>query len=112
MEMTLRLPSSYVDIERDEMEYVEGGIGYSYSQIRYVVKGFSGANTASQGALAKSLVPLIPVMFIWLNAIPAVGQALFGVVCLFAWTSAVMVATAYFMHKGINIGLNGITLTN
>ena len=26
MEMTLRLPSSYVDIERDEMEYVDGGI--------------------------------------------------------------------------------------
>jgi len=26
-EMVLRLPSSYVDVERDEMEYVDGGIG-------------------------------------------------------------------------------------
>lgn len=25
MEMTLRLPSSYVEVERDEMEYVDGG---------------------------------------------------------------------------------------
>ena len=28
MEMTLRLPSSYVDIEREEMEYIEGGMSW------------------------------------------------------------------------------------
>ena len=29
MEMTLRLPSTYVDVERDEMEYVDGGFSWT-----------------------------------------------------------------------------------
>jgi hypothetical protein len=55
---------------------------------------------------------MIPLMFMWLNAIPAVGQALFGIICMTAFVTAGTVATAYLMHKGINIGFNGITLTN
>jgi hypothetical protein len=32
-EMILRLPSSYVDVERDEMEYVDGGFSMTTSKV-------------------------------------------------------------------------------
>ncbi|GEM_PF-1664805 len=47
--MTLKLPNNYVDIDRDEMEYVDGGARYSGSQ------GWVAASvlTAVGGGVAK-----------------------------------------------------------
>ena len=33
----LQMPSSYVDIDRDEMEYVDGGLSISRNVFRYTV---------------------------------------------------------------------------
>lgn len=49
MEMALRLPSSYVEVERDEMEYLDGG-GGAFVQIAAVI--LAGVIVASAIALA------------------------------------------------------------
>lgn len=47
--MALRLPSSYVEVERDEMEYLDGG-GGAFVQIAAVI--LAGVIVASAIALA------------------------------------------------------------
>ena len=66
-EMALRLPSCYVDVERDEMEYVDGGATYSGAKgwgaaAAMTSIGAGGAVFAS-GAIAV-LAPFGPVAWI------------------------------------------------
>ncbi|MBU3160890.1 hypothetical protein KPL37_14180 [Clostridium frigoris] len=59
-EMTLRLPSSYVDVESDEMEYIDGG--YSLDKTKsmlYGAIGFGVSKLASQsisGTMIKAVM--------------------------------------------------------
>jgi hypothetical protein len=55
MEMTLRMPSNYVEIARDEMEYVDGGDGFITFHVSKSVINAAigvGASAAISAALA------------------------------------------------------------
>jgi len=103
MEMALRLPSSYVNVEQGEMEYVDGGfsVSVSASTINSTVKAFGFANRGGVGTVTALMAPAIPVMFAWVNALPFAGQLIYGLICLSAFTVASYVAVAYFSGRGL-----------
>ncbi len=112
-EYALQLPTSYVDVDRDEMEYVDGGAHITYisnSKISFAVAaiGFAGKNIGWG-----KLLPYIPVLFSWVNALPLAGQVAFAYIVANAANVAVKTATALATGKGINVDLKwyGISLS-
>jgi len=111
MKLTMRnyglvLPKNYVSIEKDEMEYIDGGLYISYNDIYKMVDmlGFSlKSRVISIGGLAVALTPIIPIATVWINAIPLIGQAIFCMIIGYAAAFAVNCAIAYFSHKGVSV---------
>ena len=102
----LVLPKNYVYIEKDEMEYFDGGLYISYDKINNVVDFISFTNKSKNmtvGALAAALAPAIPVAFSWVNALPIVGQVVFCYIVAQSLSVATMCAIAYCKKKGVEI---------
>jgi len=106
-EMVLRLPNTYVEIDREEMEYVDGGWGvyYSHSQISSMISAMGFANRTNNVTLVAALTPVIPLAFAWVNALPIGGQIVFGFICGSAAYVASKVAYAYFAGYGVRFDL-------
>lgn len=101
--MTLKMPNSFVDVDREEMEYVDGGLYITNAQIRNTVSAFGFANKSTVGGLAAALTPIIPIALSWVNALPIGGQILFVAICGATAAVAYQFAYAYFNKKGVNI---------
>ncbi len=108
--MALQLPSSFVDVEREEMEYVDGGYYLSHSQCQYIdgmigtaatmgIAGIAACVDASSAAVAGAIAA----------AIPGVGTvvAVLGAVYIAnqAWNIASALFTDMVHQRGIDIGV-------
>ncbi len=101
-EYALQLPNSYVDVDRDEMEYVDGGFYYmDYYEVVGLVQavGLSGATVtvaSLTGALggATGLVAAL---------IPGIGWAAAGVIAANAGAFAWACVNAIIERKGVDI---------
>lgn len=99
----LQLPTSYVDIDKDEMEYVDGGFYVSNSKILWFLDALSFTNRSM--GLAGKLAPYIPVALAWFNALPGIGQVAFVAACASAVYVAGKFAYAAVTGKGVDVGI-------
>lgn len=111
----LVMPSHYVELDSDEMSYVEGGIYISYSTMQSAVLAFgkNGADvpgtitaySAAFGGVAAMFSTYVSAIFSWVNSLPIIGQIIFAYVLANAITVGIGMATAYIQKKGIDIGV-------
>lgn len=109
MEMTLRLPSSYVEVERDEMEYLDGG-GGSVTLNRSTIQN---ALICIVGAVSCAMTVYAIGKFIAKYAIP-VGRFILGggafvqiaavILAGVIVASAIALATIYLSGGSITLG--------
>ncbi|MBZ9606707.1 hypothetical protein G9F73_002495 [Clostridium estertheticum] len=68
-EMVLRLPSCYVDVERDEMEYVDGGATYSGAKGWGAASAMASIGAGAAGFASGAIALLLPFGAVgWLTA--------------------------------------------
>lgn len=111
----LVMPSHYVELDDEEMSYVDGGIYVSYNTLQAAVwaSGKNGANiggaisaySAAFGGIAAMFSTYASSLFSWVNALPIVGQIIFAYVLANAITVGIAMATAYVQKKGVDIGV-------
>lgn len=126
--MTLKLPNYYVDIDRDEMEYVDGGISFYLNANRsatiatYVYAGGFGITGATAIAslsskLGAAWAALKRVFSIAAGLIGGVaGQLIVGAVCTLAANNMISflvnTVTADRKNTGVNMSWYGVGFYN
>lgn len=101
-EYKLQLPSSYVDIDSDEMEYVDGGFYYmDYYAVVGLVQavGLSGA-TVTVAALAGQLGGMTGLVA---TLIPGIGWATATIIAANATAFSWACVNAIIEKKGVDI---------
>lgn len=98
--LELKLPTNFVEVESNEMEYIDGGYYLSYHDVVGIVQavGLSGA-TVTVGALAGELGATGAVAAM----IPGVGWAAAGVIAANATAFAWACVNAIARKKGIDV---------
>lgn len=108
----LVMPSHYVELDMDEMSYVEGGVflGINLSAAQctqFCTMAASGIGTVMKSAKAMSIIASkITSLFAWVNCLPIFGQIVFGVIVATALTLVALVVSAAFMNKGLKLGFD------
>ena len=112
MEMALQLPQNYVELEQEEMMYLDGGLTLSARTVRNTaaVIGVSGSNTvnfvASRIALNASI---FASKFL---ALPILGKVAFGVIVSSVGRSKMSLASAFVTALAWNRGMRvGVSLS-
>jgi hypothetical protein len=103
-EYALQLPNSYVEVDKDEMEYVDGGFYYmDYNAVVGLVQavGLSSA-TVTVGALVSAVGGAQMAISL---AIPGIGWAAAGIIAANATLFAAACVNAIGERKGIDISL-------
>lgn len=105
------MPSHYVELDKDEMSYVEGGIYISYDTMQSVafafgkggadVAGTIAAYSAAFGGIAAVFSTYVSAVFSWVNSLPIIGQIIFAYVLANAITVGIFMATAYIQKKAL-----------
>ena len=86
-------------------------MGVSAAKINNAVFSLTGAMRAGgTAAVSAALIPVMPLLLAWLNALHGIGQALFVVGCIGSAYVAGKFASAYILGQGINISWNGLTV--
>ena len=101
-EYALQLPNNFVEIDRDEMEYVDGGFYYmDYYAVVGLVQavGLSGA-TVTVAALAAQLGGMTGLVA---SLIPGIGWAAAGLIAANATAFAWACVNAIIERKGVDI---------
>ena len=111
----LVMPLNYIELDSEEMMYVEGGVYISYTTLKSAVLAFgkNGANvpatiaaySAAFGGVAAMFSTYVSALFSWVLSLPIIGQIIFAYVVANAVTVGIGMATAYFQKKGIDIGV-------
>lgn len=112
---SLVMPQHYVELDRDEMSYVDGGIYVSYNTLQAAVFAFgkNGANvpatitaySAAFGGVAAMFSTYVSALLSWVNSLPIIGQLIFAYVVANAVTVGIYMASAYIQKKGVDIGV-------
>lgn len=109
-ELALRLPMNYVEVDRDEMEYVDGGYYLSHNTCLAIDFAIGASASEGIGAVA-SLVGAAAayVGTVIAASIPAIGWIIgIGITALVlnqAWSIASALVTDLVHGNGIDIGL-------
>jgi len=99
--MALKLPNSYVDVDRDEMEYVDGGFYVTNTQLKSVIFA-AGASGVSVAAIQGAAYGIGAIMA---TTIPGLGWITGGLLLTYAGAFALNAAYAIKENKGMNIRL-------
>lgn len=110
--VTLKLPNSFVDIDRDEMEYVDGGVYLSNAGLKSVLiaTGLNPVGATILGLAYWKAVSLVTAKFSLLCAKlgsvgGVVGTVIGAVVGAYAASSiAISVVDALYSGKGLDFG--------
>lgn len=108
----LVMPTHYVELDRDEMSYVEGGVflGITLSAaqcVQFCTMAASGIGTVMKSAKAMSIISSkIVSLFLWVHGLPVFGQIVFGVIVAAALTLVALIVSAAFMNKGLKLGFD------
>jgi hypothetical protein len=116
----LVLPQGFVEMDRDEMCYVAGGIGFDYylsnsqvwSAVSGVVGGYNVANKAIMSGMQTTLVSLAVqgiktfAFAAKIGAIPVIGWIALGVLAAAAVTVATVLIGCMVTGKGFGISLS------
>lgn len=99
--LELQLPTNFVEVESEEMEYIDGGYYLSYHKIVGIVQavGLSGA-TVTAGVLAAQLGGATGLVA---SLIPGIGWAAAGVIAANATAFAWSCVNAIGRKKGVDI---------
>ena len=115
----LVMPTHYVELDSEEMSYIEGGLYLSYGLMNSFVLacGKAGANVwgsigsmlaptiAALGGIKSALFTALSSIAAWFNGIPVIGQ----IICLWALANATYLVgamtTAYIQKKGVDISI-------
>lgn len=98
--MALKLPSNFVDVERDEMQYVDGGYTESYAWWGYSMR-FSEDETqhlielVGAGAGASALASEFGLPLIVATVIGAVGALIVGADAAGGWKGVTFIKPFY-----------------
>lgn len=103
--MTLELPMNYVEVERDEMEYVDGGFYYmTNADVVGFVSTFisvgGGVTLASVGLLTADITGATALIA---ASIPGIGWAAAGLIAANAAQFAYACINAIMEGKGVDI---------
>lgn len=101
-EYSLQLPSSYVDIDREEMEYIDGGLYLSNNDLKAVLitAGVTGVTVAAVQASCYAIAASIAV------SIPGAGWITGGLLAAYSAAFAVTAVQAIYEGKGVAIRLS------
>lgn len=107
-ELTLRMPSNYVNVEREEMEYVDGG-GFYYMDNTAVV-GFVSSFIQAGGIASLASVGLLTVDIAGAAGtiaamIPGIGWAAALFIAANAAAFSFACINAVIQGKGVDIGI-------
>ena len=99
----LALPTSYVDVDNEEMEYVDGGV--------YISNGTLKAALVSAGVFGAINIPAIQtacylVAGTLATSVPGLGWLTGGLLCAYSGAFAVNAFYAIREGKGVNIRLS------
>lgn len=109
-ELTLKMPSSYVNVDSDEMEYLDGGYYLSHNACAAIdmclgmsicggIAAMAGTIDACAGYLAGLLATSIPIG----------GLIAGGILVAIIWNQASSIASALFTdmfrRRGVDVGL-------
>jgi len=99
----LVLPANCVEIENEEMEYVDGGVYISNSTLKQIVFAGVGASAGvSVAAIQGSIYAIAAAMA---SAVPALGWVTGAALAAVAGSFAVAAAQAISRGKGIQVGV-------
>ncbi|MDU5108112.1 hypothetical protein [Clostridium sp.] len=100
-EYALQLPNSYAEIDREEMEYVDGGVYLSNDDLKAVLvtAGVTGVSVAAVVAASYTLAAAIAA------TVPVGGWLTGGLIATYAGAFAVVAVQAIHEGKGMHIRL-------
>ncbi|MGE1026944.1 hypothetical protein ACQGS6_23725 [Bacillus sp. GMs2/2] len=99
----LVLPSNYVEIENEEMEYVDGGYYISNSTLKGIV--FSGVGASAGVSVAAIEAGIYGIAASLASAVPALGWVTGAVLAANATNFAITATRAIASGKGMDIGV-------
>lgn len=108
----LQMPSSYVLMDTEEMEYLDGGLYFSNSQIKGIVTaiGLSAANPGSVAAVTAAVKYSAAWLVVKFGALGLkgviVGAALGGWIASQAKTIGERFFSALMKRKGVDFGIS------
>ncbi|MHC1685310.1 MAG: hypothetical protein AB6733_20625 [Clostridiaceae bacterium] len=106
--MTLNLPMTYVEVDRDEMEYVEGGTYMSNGELKSLLAAFGLASIYSVGSLPEIIATLragIAIIRAGASAFGGpIGLVISAYISIKAGSFIAEVGQALDEGKGINYG--------
>ena len=115
----LVMPTHYQELTREEMEYVDGGVGFTYylsndevwNAVGEITGFYKTANLAAISSMQTSLIGLCAkgiksfAFAAKIGAIPVVGLVAIGVLALAATTVAAILVGCLISGKGFGISL-------
>ncbi len=117
----LVVPEGFVELDREEMTYVDGGFYISYDDMKSFIlaTGRYGANVGATaaaiisqlGGIKAALSLAYHSITAWINTVPLVGQVLYGYLALNAVYLIGKMATAYLQQQGVEIGFRWFHFT-
>ncbi|MGO5008476.1 hypothetical protein [Bacillus wiedmannii] len=99
----LVLPANYVEVENEEMEYVDGGVYISNKMLQGVI--FSGVGAISGVTVAAIQGSIYAIAASIASAVPGLGWITGGLLAANATNFALNAAQALNRGKGIEIGV-------
>ncbi|MED3180485.1 hypothetical protein [Bacillus thuringiensis] len=99
----LVLPSNYVEIENEEMEYVDGGYYISNSTLKGIV--FSGVGATTGVSVVAIEAGIYGIAAAMASAVPALGWVTGAVLAANATNFALAATQAISRGKGIDVGV-------
>ena len=117
----LVVPEGFVELDREEMTYFDGGFYISYDDMKSFIlaTGRYGANVGATaaaiisqlGGIKAALSLAYHSITAWINTVPLVGQVLYGYLALNAVYLIGKMATAYLQQQGVEIGFRWFHFT-
>lgn len=107
----LQMPSNYVPMDAEEMEYLDGGLYFNNSQVKNIVVAIGASTAGSVGAIAASVkvsAVLLAAKFSALGGVLGftIGGALSAWVIKQSWTIAERFFSAIVKNKGVDFGIS------
>ncbi|ARV91330.1 hypothetical protein BK727_07435 [Bacillus thuringiensis serovar roskildiensis] len=99
----LVLPSNYVEIENEEMEYVDGGYYINNSTLKGIV--FSGVGASAGVSVVAIEAGIYGIAAAMASAVPALGWVTGAVLAANATNFALAATQAISRGKGIDVGV-------
>ena len=110
MEMALQLPNNYVEMEQEEMMYLDGGLTLSASTVRQLGAALAISGSSSIAAASASIKAGATILASKFLAIPILGKIAFGVIVSGVGRSTASLASAFVTalawNRGMRIGVS------